>query len=76
LENLKQLYARRVREYSDAVACLGRCFKLGPEIFELWDSIEHQRALCNEAHEDLGRRIEEQRAVNRVPRTRAAGGIT
>jgi hypothetical protein len=53
---LVQRYAIRVREYSDAVAALGREAHLGPSASRaLLEEVRKRRKLCNDAADELER---------------------
>ena len=50
-----ELYAMRAREFSDAVAGLGRHQKIERELLGLLREIERLRGLCDEAAAELNR---------------------
>jgi hypothetical protein len=55
---LVQRYAIRVREYSDAVAALGRDALVGPApSHELLEEIRRRRELCNEVADEFERYV-------------------
>jgi hypothetical protein len=60
LRELAELYARRAREFSDAVARLGRHNQIGPEISLLLTEISKRRDLCTEAAEKLDQYVEQE----------------
>ena len=60
LKSLSEQYARRAREFADAVALLGRHNSVGPEVLKLFKKIQRQRALCSDAEEKLERYIEQK----------------
>jgi hypothetical protein len=49
LRKIVEVYALRARQYSDAVARLGRHDRTGPELSALVNEIRRLRALCDEA---------------------------
>jgi len=61
---LTELYARRAREFSDAVALLGRCRDIGPEVVALMQEIRRRRGLCFEAAEALERYVQESKQMS------------
>lgn len=60
LRELVELYARRAREFSDAVARLGQHNQIGPEISGLMIEISRKHSLCIEAAERLDWYIEQE----------------
>jgi hypothetical protein len=60
LREHSELYARRAREFSDAVARLGQYRLMGPELEKLLQEIEGLQRLCNEAAKKLSRYIERE----------------
>lgn len=60
LRELTELYACRAREFSDAVARLGKHNQVGPEISGLITEIRRKSGLCSEAAEKLDRYIEQE----------------
>jgi len=61
---LTELYARRAREFADAVALLGRCRDIGPEVVALMQEIRRRRGLCFEAAEALERYVQESKPMS------------
>jgi len=61
---LTELYARRAREFSDAVALLGHYRDIGPEIVPLMQEIRRRRGLCFEAAEALERYVQEGKPMS------------
>ena len=57
VRKLVELYALRAREFSDAVARLGRHQQIGPETFGLIQELERLRGLCDAAAAELDRYI-------------------
>ena len=53
LRELSECYARRAREFSDAVASLGHHPQIGPEFLELIQEITLRRRLCDEVAGEL-----------------------
>jgi hypothetical protein len=51
LKSLSEKYARRAREFSDAVALLGQHNEVTPEVVQLFREIKRQRALCRDTEE-------------------------
>ena len=64
VRKLLELYALRAREFSDAVACLGRHGEIGPEFLALIDEIERLRGLCDAAAAELDRYISQCAKTN------------
>ena len=60
LKSLSEQYARRAREFSDAVALLGRHDSVGPDVLKLFKKIKRQRQLCGDAEEKLERYIQQE----------------
>jgi len=60
LKSLSEQYARRAREFADAVALLGRHSSVGPEVLKLCKKIKRQRELCGDAEEQLERFIRQE----------------
>jgi len=60
LKSLSERYARQAREFSDAVALLGRHNSVGPEVLKLFRKIKRQRQRCGDAEEELGRYIQQE----------------
>jgi len=60
LKSLSEQYARRAREFSDAVALLGRHDSVGPDVLKLFKKIKRQRQLCGYAEEKLERYIQQE----------------
>ena len=60
VRKLLELYALRAREFSDAVARLGRHQQIGPEILGLIQEIERLRGLCDAAATELDRYISQR----------------
>ena len=60
LKSLSEQYARRAREFADAVALLGRHNSVGPEVLKLCKKIKRQRELCGDAEEQLERFIRQE----------------
>jgi hypothetical protein len=60
LKSLSEQYARRAREFADAVALLGRHNSVGPQVLKLFKEIKRQRELCSDAEEKLERYIEQK----------------
>jgi hypothetical protein len=60
LKSLSEEYARRAREFSDAVALLGRHDSVGPEFMRLFKKIKRQRELCGDAEEKLEQYIQQE----------------
>jgi hypothetical protein len=54
------LYALRAREFSDAVARLGRHKQISPEFSALIAEIERLRGLCDAAAADLDRYVSQR----------------
>ena len=59
LKSLSEQYARRAREFSDAVALLGRHNSVGPEVLKLFKKIKRQRELCGDAEQKLERYMQQ-----------------
>ena len=59
LKSLSEQYARRAREFSDAVALLGRHDSVGPEFMRLFKKIKRQRELCDDAEDKLERYVQQ-----------------
>jgi hypothetical protein len=59
LKSLSEQYARRAREFSDAVALLGLHNSVGPEVLKLFKKIKRKRELCTGAEANLERYIHE-----------------
>jgi hypothetical protein len=57
LKSLSEQYAHRAREFSDAVALLGRHNSVGPEVLKLFKKIQRQRKLCGDVEEKLAQYI-------------------
>ena len=57
LPGLSAEYASRVREYSDAVALLGRYPPGCPEFLKVYKEIQRRRALCREAEEKFDQQL-------------------
>ena len=53
LRKIVEVYALRARQYSDAVARLGRHDHMSPELLALVSEIKRLRALCDEAAGEL-----------------------
>jgi len=68
LKSLSEQYARRAREFADAVALLGRHNSVGPEVLKLCKKIKRQRELCGGVEKQLEqfirREIEDSEAAN------------
>ena len=60
LKSLSEQYARRAREFADAVALLGRHNSVGPEVLKLCKKIKRQRELCDDAEKQLERFIKQE----------------
>ena len=60
VRKLLELYALRAREFSDAVARLGRHQQIGPETLGLIQEIERLRGLCDAAAADLDRYVSQR----------------
>ena len=60
LKSLSEQYARRAREFADAVALLGRHNSVGPEVLKLCKKIKRQRELCGDAERQLERFIQQE----------------
>jgi hypothetical protein len=60
LKSLAEQYARRAREFADAVALLGRHNSVGPEVLKLCKKIKRQRELCSDAELKLERYIRQE----------------
>ena len=60
LKSLSEQYARRAREFADAVALLGCYNSVGPDVLKLCKKIKRQRELCGDAEKKLERYIREQ----------------
>jgi hypothetical protein len=60
LKSLSEQYARRAREFSDAVALLGRHNSAGPEVLKLFKKIQRRHELCSDAEEKLERYIQQE----------------
>ena len=60
VRKLLELYALRAREFSDAVARLGRHQQIGPETLGLIQEIERLRGLCDAAAAELDRYISQR----------------
>jgi len=60
LKSLSEQYARRAREFADAVALLGRHNSVGPEVLKLCKKIKRQRELCGNAEKQLERFIQQE----------------
>ena len=60
VRKLVELYALRAREFSDAVARLGRHQQIGPETLGLIQEIERLRGLCDAAATELDRYISQR----------------
>ena len=60
LKSLSEQYARRAREFADAVALLGRHNSVGPEVVKLCKKIKRQRELCGDAEKELERYIRQE----------------
>ena len=60
LKSLSEHYARRAREFADAVALLGRHNSVGPEVLKLCKKIKRQRELCGDAEKKLERYIRQE----------------
>jgi len=67
LRELSELYARRAREYSDAVALLGQHQQIGPEFLGLIQEIARLRHLCSEAADELDRYVGSVRRTEAKP---------
>ena len=59
LQDLVRLYAIRAREFSDAVASLGRHDHIGPEFLGLLSEIDRRHAICNAARDELNLYIDQ-----------------
>ena len=57
---LAEVYAIRAREFSDAVARLGRHGQIGPEFLALIDEIKRRRGLCDAVAAELDRYISQR----------------
>jgi len=66
LRELSELYARRAREFSDAVARLGQHQQIGPEFLGVVQEIMRRRHRCDAAAVKLHEYIE--RETNHDPR--------
>lgn len=55
---LVKIYAIRAREFSDAVARLGRHAEMGPESLSLLQEIRRRRELCCSAGDEIERHIQ------------------
>ena len=60
LKSLSEQYARRAREFADAVALLGRYNSVGPDVLKLCKKIKRQRDLCGDAEGKLERYIQQE----------------
>ena len=60
LKSLSEQYARRAREFADAVALLGRHNSVGPEVLKLCKKIKRQHQLCGDAEKKLERYIQHE----------------
>jgi len=60
LKSLSEQYARRAREFSDAVALLGRHESVGPDVLKLFKKIKRQHQLCGDAEGKLERYIHQE----------------
>jgi hypothetical protein len=58
--DLVTAYALRAREFSDAVAKLGKHEDADPEFINLMIEIKRRMAICQEAADELDRHIERQ----------------
>ena len=71
-------YASRVREYSDAVALLGRYPPGCPEFSKIYKKIQQKRTLCRDAEEKFDQQLKSQcdvtEGVEPKPRLAAAPG--
>jgi hypothetical protein len=59
LRELSERYARRAREFSDAVACHGYYPEVGPKLLELTQEITLRKNLCDAAGDDLDQYLEQ-----------------
>ena len=64
LRELSERYARRAREFSEAVAGLGRYPQIGPEFLRLIREIMRRQRLCNKAADELDQYV--QRATTNL----------
>ena len=55
--HLTEVYARRAREFSEAVALLGSYREIGPELLHHMQEIRRRRGLCFEAAERFERYV-------------------
>ena len=53
LKPLSEQYALQARQFSDAVALLGRHDSVGPDVLKLFKKIKRQRELCRAAEQKL-----------------------
>lgn len=60
---LAELYARRAREFSEAVALLGGYREAGPEVLALMREIRWRRSLCFEVAERFERYMRESKPM-------------
>jgi hypothetical protein len=60
LKSLSEQYARRAREFADAVALLGRHNSVGPEVLKLCKKIKRQHQLCGDAEKKFERYIQHE----------------
>jgi hypothetical protein len=58
------LYACRAREFSEAVALLGRHHDVGPEVLSLIEDINRRLALCFEAAEKFEEYVKQNKPLS------------
>ena len=61
---LTQRYALRAREFSDAVAQLGKHAEIGPDFVGLMQEIRRRQALCKAAADELDGFIAQADRIN------------
>ena len=61
---MTELYARRAREFSEAVALLGRYRQIGPEVVALMEEIRRLHILCCEEAERFERFVQEGKPMS------------
>jgi len=66
LNELVSAYAMRAREFSDAVASLGRQTCFGPEFSKMQNEIKRRLALCSEAGNRLASYTEQSQQSSLV----------
>ena len=72
-QELVRTYALRARQFSEAVAELGKHRDTGPELLELMKEVNRRRTLCNMAAEELDRYIERTgQSVSIAPQQRGS----